>query len=622
MYKLKIFKYKIEPTIFIIAALLILNPLFFTIKQHIFFPYKLLLIQIFSLITLLVYLTTEKLFSKNDKLPSTVLLIYILYTVIHAYFSNPNPLSNHYVIILIPSVVLFFLLINQKLENQDRKFLSLSIIISFILSIIPGILLQAKYRPHFLRLTLSWANANYLASFLLIVISFTIYRIIILNTEKHKNAKIQYFYYMLIFIETICLIWTQSRGAILALIVVSAIFIFYYLIKNKKLKKLIISLLIFFLLFAVLYIVITNYRPATIRFRERVYNSSYKYIKDNWLFGTGPSSFAKFYPKYRNPDYKLLHQEDIIPHAHNEFLEQITELGILGLLLFVTFITSVTLIGIKNITNSSKKSNKHFYIFSLYAFWLLIIHNLVSITLRIQPIFLYLFVLSGFIVNKGEEKLKKNKVIKYILILFVPLIIWQTFINIKTINGLSYFQESKDLFRKENKLNQSIQLAEKSFRKIGTNQELLYHLGYTNTIAKNYRAADHYFTKLLSISPYYPSANYWKGYINSRQGNWNKAISYYKKEIKLNQNPNLYFNLAISYSYIDKEKSLKYYWLYLNKVVEKLEKDIIQTKKSYINDERKNIKFAFKNLNNYINSNKQKREELSKIIRYLENYGL
>ncbi|MBS3740730.1 MAG: O-antigen ligase family protein [Candidatus Cloacimonetes bacterium] len=557
-------------------------------------------------------------FNKHNSVTYIILFLYIIYNITRSVFGITNPLSNHYILILIPSATIFFTVSNLKLNSKEINYLSLSFIGSFLISVIPGILLQAKYRPAFERLTLSWTNANYFASFLLVIIPFIIYKIF---TQK-KRKKYKIFYYILLFIAFISLIWSQSRGAILAVVLVSFVFLISYFVKKHKKKAIIATVIVFIVLVGILLIGLTQYRFATIQFRQRVYKSSLEYVQKHWLLGTGPDTFSTFYPKYRNPDYRLLHQEDIIPHAHNEFLEQFAELGIFGLLLFLGFIFMITVAGLKNIRRN-KGNKKLFYLAGLSSFWLLLIHNQFAITLRIQPIFIYLFLLSGLIINNNKQNSKNSFSVKIILIFFIPLLIWQMYINFQKINGLSYLQKSKDSFREGNKLQSSIILGEKAYEKIPQNSDLLYHLGYINVYAKKYQKANFYFDKLLEVSPYYPRANFWKGYIQSLQKNWKKSIIYYKREIKLNQSPHLYFNIAISYNYLnEKRRAMDYYLLYLKKIKEKLNKDVIQSKKSYISEEQRNINFALQNLYQENKNDPQKISDLEELQNYFRRYGL
>lgn len=525
-------------------------------------------------------------------------------------------------IYLIPSIILFFIISQIKINKNERSLIAGSFVSSFLLSIIPGYLLQSQTVVCFTRLSLNWANPNYYASYLLITIGFTIYLWKLYSNKNAKKNWIKYFSLLSLILIIVFLFWTQSRGGLLAFLLVMTIFILAYSIKKSKFKLLTTSVIILLILFIGLFYTFQKVRPATITFRERIYKSTFDYIKDFWLLGGGLGSFAHYFPKYRQSDYKLLGQEDIITHTHNEFMEQWAETGIIGLLLFLAFIIVIILEAIKKIS-MFEAERKYFIGACLLSFLLFISHNLFTITMRLSPMQIYFYILAGLIFANYEEiniKINRTNKKKYILFILIPLFLWLISINIRNITGLGYFQSSKEEFTTSKRgLFASIKDAEKARNFIPHNPNLLYHLGYSNFYAKNYQKAIKYFDRLLAISPYYPQAHFWKGYIYSLNNNWNKAINEYKDELKYDQYPKVYFNLAIAYYYSNDEKSsISYLQKYVEKIVEKIEKNLVLDRERILSQEKRNLNFAFENLKKYyIDKDKNKISELEQIKKIL-----
>lgn len=605
-------KIKIQPQIYVLVILLLINSLFITTRYYLFFPYRLLFVQILTLVLAIMNFVNNG-FSKNNKskLPDVIIFIFIIWSFSRTYFSGVIYHDFEVLQYQVSSIILYFLISRLRINKREKQILSLAIVFSFVFSIIPGFIFQWITKQNYFRLSLNWANANYYASYLLVSISFIYY---LLKSSKRKRKN---FYLIILILAIIFLLWTQSRGGLLTFFVVTFLYIVF---KQKKVRKkwIIISMILIILIFTGLFLAFKQIRPQTIIFRQRIYQSVTEYIKDFWIVGSGTGSFIHCFPKYRLPDYQLLGQEDIISHAHNEFLEIWTETGIVGLILFLTFIILILKIVLKKIKNNSNK-NEMFLTASLLSFSFLLFHNLFSITLRISSIYVYLFIFAGLLngeIDFTKDEKAKNKTKNIIFLPIILILIFLILLNIKNIIGLTYFQKARDKYSisTRTQMLNSIRYCKKAEKYIPYKTDLLYYLGFMNVFAKNYSEADNYFTNLLEISPYYPQAHFWKGYIYSLSRNWDKAIVEYEIELNYNQYPKIYYNTAIAYQFNgDKKNSLKYYQIYLEKIEEKTKKDIVSTKSEIIEKELKNIKYALQNLEDYYKNNSKKLNVIMKL---------
>jgi hypothetical protein len=125
------------------------------------------------------------------------------------------------------------------------------------------------------------------------------------------------------------------------------------------------------------------------------------------------------------------------------------------------------------------------------------------------------------------------------------------------------------------------------------------------------------YNRLEQNSPYYPQLHFWKGYLLSLKGDWNSALDEFKTEIKYNQYPKVYFNIAIAYHYLNEENNSMIYFMYfVEKFKDKTERHLIKDKERILKEEGRNLKFALDNLANF----HKKNLALMKRINYLNQY--
>jgi len=595
-------KYKITLPIIILALLLVINPIFFTQKQVLFQAHKIIIQQILIILFGFSLLFNKISFNKDTIKVIIIIGLYLIYSIIRSLLSVYKIFIFDTLEHLIPYFILFVFITIYDFGKRDRVIIAISILVSLFFTIIFGYNLQKEFTS-FSRLGLSWANANYLASYLLILLSFAYYL---------YNTIIKKYKFIIVGVAIVLiglLFWTQSRGGMLSLFIISAFLIIRSFYCKKKWKIMIASIALAVAIVVVVSMYFSGIRSKTIIYRQRIYTAEKEYIKDHWLLGTGFSSFKHVFPKYRLVDYKLIGQEDYVTHAHNEFAEIITESGILGLLLFLSFLFFIYHIAIKKLKELSIEK-KYFVISCMLAIILLIIQNQVSITMRIPSILIYFYIICGLIVSSCKDKKNiKTYYSKYIWLKILLILILSFFLytSYQRYKGYIFFQKSKDYVsarRKNRSIKNSIIYGEKALQIIPTNTELLYQLGSLYTTNKQYDKALQIYDTLTSISPYYPQSAFWQGYVYSLRGDWKSAVSYYQKELDLNEYPRIYFNVAISYKNLNKKKSYAdYLLLYLEKITERTERHLILEKEEVIKDEKTNIDYAINELMNYYKDN-------------------
>ncbi len=180
-------------------------------------------------------------------------------------------------------------------------------------------------------------NPNVLGEYLLLVIP--ICGAMIYGAKKWYS---KLFYLGVLGSAGLCLIFTQSRGCWLGLMLCAVVFA---LLIDKRLVLLGIVALLFLPMLLPESIItrftsIGNMEDSSTSYRVYIWLGTIRMLKDYWWngIGLGEGAFTKVYPYY---SYNAISA----PHAHNLYLQLISATGIAGL---VTFITSM-LIGLKKI---------------------------------------------------------------------------------------------------------------------------------------------------------------------------------------------------------------------------------------------------------------------------------
>ncbi len=152
-----------------------------------------------------------------------------------------------------------------------------------------------------------------------------------------KRFSLNLIFIAFVIIMTVGLILSRSRSALFSLVVMFLVFfhlsVFYFRgegISHTGLRKFIQVLFIFIILFAVY----AGIDATLERFsqeglvggqRPQYWSNTREMAKDHFVFGTGLGTFAMVYPAYE--DIGLY---GFLRHAHNDYLEYFSELGLIG----------------------------------------------------------------------------------------------------------------------------------------------------------------------------------------------------------------------------------------------------------------------------------------------------
>ncbi len=207
-----------------------------------------------------------------------------------------------------------------------------------------------------------------------------------------------------------------SRGGILGFCVSLAV-LGYLLSKRIRTRKggLLLAATIVVILYAVGWF---GWTPVFERFRSirtvqgeiselrlDLWKDSLNMVRDFPLTGTGAGSFMHTYPAYRT-----IRGQGIADHAHNDYLELLTDGGIIGIALFAWFIAAVLARSYQAFLKRKDPFARHLFAGAFAGIAAFLLHGLTDFNFFIGANGLYLFLLLGLLVNAarlhaaGEEQ--------------------------------------------------------------------------------------------------------------------------------------------------------------------------------------------------------------------------
>lgn len=192
-------------------------------------------------------------------------------------------------------------------------------------------------------------NPNVLGEYLLLLIPLAVIFFL-----KRENTTIDKIIYGGIFLAgVLCMVFTQSRGCWLGLILAVAIFISFYNGKLWAFVPIVLLALPFVMPDAMIerMMSVGDLGDSSTSYRVFIWKGTFRMLRDFWIggIGMGEGAFRYVYPVY---SYIGI----IAPHAHNTFLQLVVEGGIGTLIIFLGMMVAF-LRKISTVFNSAEKSS-------------------------------------------------------------------------------------------------------------------------------------------------------------------------------------------------------------------------------------------------------------------------
>ena len=133
--------------------------------------------------------------------------------------------------------------------------------------------------------------------------------------------------------------------------------------------------------------------------RFRIWGDVLPLIKDFWLTGSGFGTFIAVFPLYRT-----FPGREIYDHAHNDYLELLTDGGIIGFALAAWFVIAVLRAGWKMIGRRRDRYARLVGIGALCGISAMLIHGISDFNMHNGAVGLYFFFLCGLLVSAGNTR--------------------------------------------------------------------------------------------------------------------------------------------------------------------------------------------------------------------------
>ena len=197
--------------------------------------------------------------------------------------------------------------------------------------------------PYLTHRTIStFGQPNFLASFLLFIIPLAFYW---LYTRRSLWSRLVYG--LISLMSLVCLFFTASRGAFIALLLTLIVFLLYLFTRSSLSRRFKLSLLggigglIIIGLFGLHYVLpgrlssFTDYQSGSFASRLNFYGAAVQAIKDRPIFGYGLETSEEAFIRYYAPDWGVYGNVGAsTDRAHNLILDIILTTGLWGLVFF------------------------------------------------------------------------------------------------------------------------------------------------------------------------------------------------------------------------------------------------------------------------------------------------
>jgi tetratricopeptide (TPR) repeat protein len=431
------------------------------------------------------------------------------------------------------SFFVLYVLIVEEVTDHTRKTLVIDFltIITLIVAIY-GVLQHLGYNlfdwvpADTQRIASFFGNPNFFATYLVATLPLLLVRSLKSTTKRKFLAGIT------LGLALACLIFTATRSAWIGF---GFSFLFLvFLIHATKVVRLNFKVLfpLFMVFSAIFLIIILNqnmiigrisamWPPSGSAFqRLHIWEVTISMIKASPIFGTGLGTFQIVFPKFRYPDFNLDVPIGNLLHAHNEYLEIWSEMGLIGLGVFLWLMISFLHYAFKMLKNEKEKG---LLVAGLVSGIVgVLIDSLFSVSLRWTGsafIFWFLFGLTIAMIRpkalstkekggKSRGKLTHLVVISGAFICIMLITRW----HIEKYEANIYVARAQTFLDSGRKSNAMLEF-KKALNKDPDCLLALYLMGSLNVEEEDFDEAKTYFEKLERLAPDFANIHEWKGYL-------------------------------------------------------------------------------------------------------------
>ena len=133
--------------------------------------------------------------------------------------------------------------------------------------------------------------------------------------------------------------------------------------------------------------------------RFPIWKNSWQLFKDFWLTGSGFGTFIAIFPQYRT-----FPGSEIYDHAHNDYLELLTDGGIIGFILVSWFLIAIIRSGMRMLRRRRDRYSILLSIGALTGIVATLIHSISDFNMHNGAVGLYFFFVCGLLVAAGHTR--------------------------------------------------------------------------------------------------------------------------------------------------------------------------------------------------------------------------
>jgi O-antigen ligase len=134
-----------------------------------------------------------------------------------------------------------------------------------------------------------------------------------------------------------------------------------------------------------------------------VWKDSRNIIRDFPLFGTGAGSFVDIYPRYRT-----IQGDSIVDHAHNDYIEILSDGGVAAFSICVWFLVLLLYKSFRVFRKRLERYSVYIFIGCITGIISILVHSITDFNLHIGANGLYLFFLAALAVSASNTRLREG----------------------------------------------------------------------------------------------------------------------------------------------------------------------------------------------------------------------
>lgn len=310
----------------------------------------------------------------NIKKQEKFLLLLLILIPIFDFFS-PGGVTSSLISIEKSYRFLPFFMAPIFINNEDRiKYFLYSIGVSVLINCIYGLNIYKSrgwnFSARYESFTPIMDSAHTLVGISFLILGFLVYLL------KKKDIKSFCFILMVYIVQLVCILFSQTRGAWLALL--GGLFIFlFFSIDKKKFAGIVLTLCLILIgvsqtesfktnRYVQRFKSIKNIESDSPKIRLLMWEASFNIFLEHPIFGVGKDNAPKYYLEYfeKNNKYDEVHNKGMLKYiaeagnSHNMYFENLTNMGSLFLVL-LTFWGYIAYSQLRTLISLSKEDKKY-----------------------------------------------------------------------------------------------------------------------------------------------------------------------------------------------------------------------------------------------------------------------